>query len=119
MKPIYLALVAVVVVLAFGQGIAQAQSIQGAWMLSAAESTGDNPTTWEAPQGQIILADTTYCLFSVYPTRQPLPPPEVAGSPNASERAAARAHWAPVIASCGTYDFSGMTLHAYGRVRKD
>ena len=78
MKPIYLALVAVVVVLAFGQGIAQAQSIQGAWMLSAAESTGDNPTTWEAPQGQIILADTTYCLFSVYPTRQPLPPPEAA-----------------------------------------
>ena len=25
-------------------------------------------------------------------------------------QAAARAHWAPVIASCETYDFSGMTL---------
>ena len=60
MQRICLFLVAVFVMCTCSQGIAQAQSIQGAWMLSAAESTGDNPTTWEAPQGQIILADTTY-----------------------------------------------------------
>ena len=106
----WLTLVAVVAVFVLAQGIAQAQSIQGTWRLEGAESTGANPTMWESPQGQIMLGETTYCLFSVYPTRQPLAPAQMPGSRTDAEDAAAAAHWAPVIASCGTYDYSGTTL---------
>jgi len=98
------------------QRSASAPSIQGAWRLSEAVSTGPNAATNRQPQpGFIIFTAKHYAQVTVTGAK---PRPDVADFAKATADEL-RGTWGPFTANAGTYEVSGDTLTTRALVAKN